>query len=182
MGGGEEEGREERRDGRGEFHLAWVIGSSCQFIATRGWEREGQRPKAEQDRLQKSSERGWHGFPGSDAAPGCWTIEPLSQLGEKAELHHKPKRFGLCYDSCMPTVLRFGRYRVVVYPNDHRPAHVHVIGPEQEAVFALNCPAGPVTVRENYSCSQRELSQIAENLLKNLLGLCEAWRRMHASE
>jgi len=68
------------------------------------------------------------------------------------------------------------------YPNDHRPAHVHVIGPEQEAVFALNCPAGPVTVRENYGCSIKQLSQIAEDLLKHLLGLCEAWRRIHEIE
>jgi len=28
----------------------------------------------------------------------------------------------------MPTVLRFEGLRVVIYPNDHRPAHVHVIG------------------------------------------------------
>ncbi|MCF3947436.1 DUF4160 domain-containing protein [Acidiphilium iwatense] len=26
----------------------------------------------------------------------------------------------------MPTVLRIGGLRVVVYPNDHRPPHVHV--------------------------------------------------------
>lgn len=33
--------------------------------------------------------------------------------------------------------------RVVIYPNDHRPAHVHVIGNGCEAVFNLNCPNGP---------------------------------------
>jgi hypothetical protein len=30
--------------------------------------------------------------------------------------------------SLVPTVLRFDGFRVVIYPNDHRPAHVHVIG------------------------------------------------------
>ena len=44
----------------------------------------------------------------------------------------------------MPTVLRFDGLRVAVYPNDHRPAHVHVVGGGCEAVFNLNCPAGPV--------------------------------------
>ncbi|MGO9259223.1 MAG: DUF4160 domain-containing protein [Bryobacteraceae bacterium] len=44
----------------------------------------------------------------------------------------------------MPTVLRFDGLRVVIYPNDHRPAHVHMIGRGHEAVFDLNCPAGPV--------------------------------------
>ena len=50
----------------------------------------------------------------------------------------------------MPTVLRFDGLRAVVYPNDHRPAHVHVIGRGCEAVFDLNCLAGPVELRENY--------------------------------
>src|SRR5437868_3887052 len=38
----------------------------------------------------------------------------------------------------MPTVHRFDGLRVVIYPNDHRPAHVHVIGAGGEAVFFLN--------------------------------------------
>src|SRR6266436_5006272 len=49
----------------------------------------------------------------------------------------------------MPTVLRLNGLRLIVYPNDHRPAHVHVIGRGCEAVFDLNCPAGPVELREN---------------------------------
>ena len=55
----------------------------------------------------------------------------------------------------MPTVLRIGNLRVAIYPNDHRPAHVHVIGPEHEALFYLNCPEGPVSLRENYGFSNR---------------------------
>ena len=42
----------------------------------------------------------------------------------------------------MVTVERIGGLRVVIYPNDHRPAHVHVIGKGYEAVFKLNCPKG----------------------------------------
>ena len=80
----------------------------------------------------------------------------------------------------MPTVLRVGRFRVVIYPNDHRPAPAHVVGPDREAVFALHCPAGPVTVREIYGCSRPELSRIVEALHESLLRLCEAWRRLHA--
>ena len=60
----------------------------------------------------------------------------------------------------MPTVLRFDGLRVVVYPNDHRPAHVHVIGRGCEAVFFLNCATGPVELRENYGFSRREVSHI----------------------
>jgi len=42
----------------------------------------------------------------------------------------------------MPRVDVIDGLRVVVYPNDHRPAHVHVIGNGCEAVFKLNCPMG----------------------------------------
>ena len=64
----------------------------------------------------------------------------------------------------MPTVLRFAGLRAVIYPNDHRPAHVHVIGNDCEAVFNLNCPAGPVELRENYGFSRREIGQIEKNV------------------
>lgn len=33
----------------------------------------------------------------------------------------------------MPTILRFEGLRVVIYPNDHSPEHVHVLGAECEA-------------------------------------------------
>jgi len=33
----------------------------------------------------------------------------------------------------MVTVLRAHGLRVVIYTNDHRPAHVHVFGDEQQA-------------------------------------------------
>lgn len=42
----------------------------------------------------------------------------------------------------------------MIYPNDHRPAHVHVIGKGCEAVFRLQCPLGPVELRENYRFSR----------------------------
>ncbi|WP_199271807.1 DUF4160 domain-containing protein [Pseudoduganella flava] len=45
--------------------------------------------------------------------------------------------------------------RVVIYPNDHRPAHVHVIGPGCEAVFDLHCPEGPPELRETTTSRER---------------------------
>ncbi len=55
----------------------------------------------------------------------------------------------------MPTVLRFDGLRVVIYPNDHRLEHVHVVGGGCESVFLLCCPSGPPELRENYGFSQR---------------------------
>lgn len=79
----------------------------------------------------------------------------------------------------MPTVLRLGGVRVVVYPNDHRPAHVHVIGNGHEAVFKLNCPVGPVTLRENYGFSRAELARVERELQQNVAALCRAWEGIH---
>jgi hypothetical protein len=79
----------------------------------------------------------------------------------------------------MPTVLRFDELRAVVYPNDHRPAHVHVIGRGSEAVFNLNCPMGPVELRENYGFSRREVTHIGKVLTVHLVELCSAWENIH---
>lgn len=79
----------------------------------------------------------------------------------------------------MPTILRLGGLRVAVYLNDHRPAHVHVIGRGREAVFNLNCASGPVQLRENYGFTQAEISRIAKGLAKHLVTLCAAWERIH---
>ena len=66
----------------------------------------------------------------------------------------------------MPTVLRLDGLRVVIYPADHRPAHVHVIGAKGEAVFVLNCPDGPPSLRESYGFSRREELRIQKDLLR----------------
>jgi hypothetical protein len=67
----------------------------------------------------------------------------------------------------------------MIYPNDHRPAHVHVIGHGCEAVFRLNCTAGPTDVRENYGFSRREIRRIGEILMDHLEMLCGAWEEIH---
>jgi hypothetical protein len=82
----------------------------------------------------------------------------------------------------MPTILRFGNLRVVIYPNDHRPEHVHVIGADCEVVFKLHCPDGPVALRESYGFTTRQLRRLMEQLNVALLELCSAWERIHDSD
>jgi hypothetical protein len=79
----------------------------------------------------------------------------------------------------VPSVLRFAGLRVVIYPNDHCPAHVHVIGRRCEAVFDLNCPIGPVELRENYRFSRRELAIIQFAVTERLEELCRSWEEIH---
>ena len=69
--------------------------------------------------------------------------------------------------------------RVVIYPNDHQPGHVHVIGADGEAVFVLGCPAGRVRLRENYGFARRELTFIEKKLAEHSEELCQAWEEIH---
>jgi hypothetical protein len=78
--------------------------------------------------------------------------------------------------------MRIGALRVVIYPNDHRPAHVHVIGQGHEAVFELNVPDGAVTVRENYGFTRRDLAAIERVLVQDLDVLRSAWGRIHGTD
>ncbi len=79
----------------------------------------------------------------------------------------------------MPTVLRIDHLRVVIYPNDHRPAHVHVVGGGCEAVFNLHCPDGPPELRENYGFSRQELTRIRATLAAALVTACNRWSSIH---
>ena len=79
----------------------------------------------------------------------------------------------------MPTVIRLDGLRVVIYPNDHRPAHVHVIGAGKEAVYNLNCPEGPLELRASFGFGRREVNGIGELLGEELAMLCDEWTKIH---
>ena len=79
----------------------------------------------------------------------------------------------------MPTVARIDGLRVVIWPNDHRPAHVHVIGAGGEAVFDLRCPDGPPELREVYGFKLAEVARIERELARGLIRLCKEWSRIH---
>lgn len=79
----------------------------------------------------------------------------------------------------MPTVARIDGLRVVVWPNDHRPAHVHVIGAGAEAVFELCCPDGPPVLRESYGFRLADVRRIEMALAGMVPDLCGKWSEIH---
>jgi hypothetical protein len=56
---------------------------------------------------------------------------------------------------------------------------VHVVGPNAEAVYLLNCPDGPPELRESFGFRTAALNEIADVLRANLEALCAAWERIH---
>ena len=74
----------------------------------------------------------------------------------------------------MPTALQIDGLRVVIYPNDHRPPHVHVLGAGTEAVFILNCPAGPPTLRGSFGFTTPPTARLTDHKL-----LSESGKSLH---
>ena len=80
----------------------------------------------------------------------------------------------------MPTVLRHAGWRVVIYPNDYPPAHVHVIGPGWVVVVNLLGAAGGLTVREVIGdCGEPETRRVLRLIAGHRATLLEAWERYH---
>jgi hypothetical protein len=75
----------------------------------------------------------------------------------------------------VPTVLRVDGLRIVIYPNDHPPAHVHVLGPGWVVVINLTGPE----VREVIGCDEREARRVLRLVGGYQQVLMDAWRRFH---
>jgi hypothetical protein len=75
----------------------------------------------------------------------------------------------------VPTILRIDGLRVVIYPNDHPPAHVHVLGPGWVVVIDLIEP----TVREAIGCDEREARRVLRLVASHQGTLIDAWRHFH---
>ena len=80
----------------------------------------------------------------------------------------------------MPNVLPlFKGWRVVIFTNDHRPPHVHVVGAEEHARFELLCDLGHVQLISNIRFGVSQLKQIERYLSNHLAQLCSEWERIH---
>ncbi|WP_369682533.1 DUF4160 domain-containing protein [Asticcacaulis taihuensis] len=80
----------------------------------------------------------------------------------------------------MPTVLTLRNIRIVIYTNDHPPAHVHALkGNEACARFKLNCPDGPVELWDHDGFRVAELNEIGAVIARNLSLACRKWNEIH---
>ena len=104
-------------------------------------------------------------------------ILPQPLLCSQIAGHDKPKRLG--YILRHADRLRIGGLRVAVFPNDHRPVHVHVQGPGIEAIFILGCPDGPPVLRGSRGFTTAALNRIEMALADAIAALCGEREKMH---
>ena len=79
----------------------------------------------------------------------------------------------------MPTLSRIDGLRVMIYPHDHPPPHVHVTGRGREAVFLLPGLDNPLVLRENVGFSRMDIRRIRHGLEPEIPALCAAWESIH---
>ncbi len=78
----------------------------------------------------------------------------------------------------MPTVLREGALRVVIYTDDHPPPHVHVFGNGESKIALGGADGKPMLVRAvgaDFRESRRALRIVREKREY----LLEQWNRIH---
>ena len=79
----------------------------------------------------------------------------------------------------MPTIFRVGGLRIVIFPNDHRPAHVHVIGADGEARIAIGSATRRPALLENDRLSRRSIALALVAIDENHQLLQSKWDEIH---
>jgi hypothetical protein len=80
----------------------------------------------------------------------------------------------------MPTLMRHRNVWIVIYSNDHPPAHVRAIGPgDSRARYELNCPEGPVRVTQNQGFNAAQVNQMGKAIAEQISSLCLNWKVIH---
>ncbi|MEA3388172.1 DUF4160 domain-containing protein [Sphingobium sp. CCH11-B1] len=78
----------------------------------------------------------------------------------------------------MPTVLREGNLRIVIYTDDHPPPHVHVFG-DGETKISLSGPQDRVEVVRIVGADRRESRRALEIVREKRDYLLEKWNGIH---
>ena len=76
-----------------------------------------------------------------------------------------------------PVIVRSRGYRVIIFTNDHPPAHIHVRRAGKKARVRLE----PVELLNDYGYSSREIKQILKLVQDNQTVLLTQWDRYHTS-
>lgn len=82
----------------------------------------------------------------------------------------------------MPTIIKKDGFRIVIYPNDHTPSHVHVFKNSGEVRIDLGS-LEPLTIPSLMSIigeiSDRDIAKALSLVQKNQIELLSKWSEIH---
>lgn len=80
----------------------------------------------------------------------------------------------------MPTVHREDGFRIVIYPNDHLPRHVHVFKADGEVIIQLGSDIEDPLIDQIYGdISDKNIAKALQLVQIHQIKLLEAWRGIH---
>ena len=78
----------------------------------------------------------------------------------------------------MPIIITTKNLKFYVFTNDHKPMHIHVIGPDANAKFGLTT----IECISSKGFSEKDLNRIQKFISKNKELLIEAWEDFHEEQ
>ncbi|MBX9768050.1 MAG: DUF4160 domain-containing protein [Bdellovibrionales bacterium] len=78
----------------------------------------------------------------------------------------------------MPTVFVIGPFKIIINTKDHRPAHVHCVGPGIFVVLEIETQE----VIRNRGVSSKDIKKLQELVERNKEVLMIEWRHCHEEE
>lgn len=82
------------------------------------------------------------------------------------------------YNAIMPTIFDIGPFRIIINTKDHRPAHVHCVGP---GIFVI-IEIATQEVTRNKGVSQKDIKRLQVIVAENKDVLMNEWRHYHEEE
>jgi len=79
----------------------------------------------------------------------------------------------------MPTLLRNGGLRLVIWPNDHSPPHVQVFSGNAEAKIELGEAGEHPRLIENRRMKRSEIAKALALVAEHRVMLARKWREIH---
>lgn len=79
----------------------------------------------------------------------------------------------------MPTLINKDGFQVIIWTDDHEPAHVHIFRAEFEMIVCLGDESTAVSVREIYGMRGRNFRNALKLIIENQTFLLEKRREIH---
>lgn len=79
----------------------------------------------------------------------------------------------------MPTIININGYRVIIWPDDHAPPHVHIFKGDGEMKISIGNNGELPRLITIHHLSKQEVRQAFEIVAENQNVLLTAWEKIH---